>query len=221
MRQFIKDNKPYSQTDRTDLIEHYLSIGCEEVDVLYNNEFIDPIWNGSGFVESATQEEINASKKSTYLEKLIKLVNYLDNRILVSSVNKEESDIDYLKNQTNRYTEKYKVAKKYVELLGVWTDNDNYWYNAILSELSETNQIQGYNMSTMNFMQLIVMYYEGGEFRKIRFDTALERFRAKTKDFILVYNWVKADACMSLAESLPNAMSLQELDAKLVELENI
>ena len=58
MMQFILDNKPFSQTDREDLIPYYLGLGCEEIDVLYNGNFINPIWNGTDFIEGATPEEI-------------------------------------------------------------------------------------------------------------------------------------------------------------------
>lgn len=58
MRQFIKNNRPYAQTSREDFAQKYLLEGCEEVSVLYNGNFIDPIWNGTAFVEGATHEEI-------------------------------------------------------------------------------------------------------------------------------------------------------------------
>ena len=63
MRQFIKNNKPYAQTDRADFAQKYLDEGCEEVSVLYNGGKIKPIWNGSQFVESATPEEIAEANK--------------------------------------------------------------------------------------------------------------------------------------------------------------
>ena len=63
MRQFIKNNKPYAQTLREDFAQKYLSEGCEEVSVLYNGNFIDPIWNGTEFIEGATPEEIAEANK--------------------------------------------------------------------------------------------------------------------------------------------------------------
>lgn len=186
----------------------------------YNGDLISPKWENNEWIEGLDTQNANNYNKTKYLEKLIDLVNNLDKRILVSSVNKEESDIEYLKNQTERYLEKYKVAKQYVDSLGLII-SDQVWHDAIVSELNETNSIQNVNMSTMDFMQLIVGYYENGEFRNKKFQVALERFRAKTKDFILVHNWVKADECMNLALTLPNAMSLQDLDNKLLELDAI
>ena len=63
MKQFIFNNKPYSQTDRKSLIENYIALGCLEVPVLYNGNFVDPIWNGTTFMEGATPEEIAEANK--------------------------------------------------------------------------------------------------------------------------------------------------------------
>ena len=63
MRQFIKNNRPYAQTSREDFAQKYLDESCLEVPVLYNGNFIDPIWNGSEFIESATPEEIAEANK--------------------------------------------------------------------------------------------------------------------------------------------------------------
>ena len=63
MKQFIKNNRPYAQTSREDFAQKYLSEGCQEVPVLYNGSFIDPIWNGTAFVEGATPEEIAETNK--------------------------------------------------------------------------------------------------------------------------------------------------------------
>ena len=63
MRQFIKNNRPYAQTSREDFVQKYLSEGCEEVSVLYNGNFVDPIWNGTEWIEGATPEEIAEANK--------------------------------------------------------------------------------------------------------------------------------------------------------------
>ena len=63
MRQFIKNNKPYAQTARADFAQKYLDEGCLEVPILYNEIFIDPIWNGTNFIEAATPEEIAEANK--------------------------------------------------------------------------------------------------------------------------------------------------------------
>ena len=64
MRQFIKNNRPYAQTSREDFAQKYLLEGCVEVPVLYvKGTFIDAIWNGSEWIESATPEEIAEANK--------------------------------------------------------------------------------------------------------------------------------------------------------------
>jgi hypothetical protein len=63
MIQFVKDNRPYSQTNREDLINYYLSIGCVEVPILYDGDLLKPLWNGTEWVESATDEEIIEANK--------------------------------------------------------------------------------------------------------------------------------------------------------------
>ena len=63
MRQFIRDNRPYTQTSREDFAQKYLAEGCIEVSVMYNDNFINPIWNGTDFIEGATPEEIAEANK--------------------------------------------------------------------------------------------------------------------------------------------------------------
>ena len=69
MRQFIKNNLPYAQTSREDFAQKYLDESCLEVPVLYNGSFIDPIWNGSNWIENATPEEIAEQTQTEQLRK--------------------------------------------------------------------------------------------------------------------------------------------------------
>ena len=74
MIQFILENKPYTQTDREDLIPYYLGLGCEQVPVLYNGGLIKPIWNGSEWIEGATPEEI--AEQELEKQKILKQQQY-------------------------------------------------------------------------------------------------------------------------------------------------
>ena len=69
MRQFIKNNRPYSQTDREDLIQHYLDLGCVEVPILYNGSFLKPLWNDTQWIEEATPEEIAEQQTKDLMQK--------------------------------------------------------------------------------------------------------------------------------------------------------
>jgi hypothetical protein len=78
MIQFILNNKPFTQTDREDLIPYYLNLGCEEVPVLYNGNLEKPIWNGVDFIEGASPEEIAEQqlKKQLEQQKILKQQQY-------------------------------------------------------------------------------------------------------------------------------------------------
>ena len=84
MRQFIKNNKPYAQTSREDFAQKYLSEGCEEVSVLYNGNFIDPIWNGTTFIEGATPEEIAEANKPIVPESISQMK--LRKQLIISGI---------------------------------------------------------------------------------------------------------------------------------------
>ena len=182
--------------------------------------------NNSPELFDGTPEEIEykaIEQQKEYFEKLTQVVNFLDKRLLISSISKEETDIEYLKNQTPRYYEKYKVAKRYIETANLPDPiiTDQEWYNQIVKELDNTNAIQGANITVSQFMGLIVQYYEYGDYRNKIFQTTLEYFRAKTKDFIITKNYTKADLCMDLANTLPDAMSLEDLENKVIQFDAI
>ena len=63
IRQFIKENRPYQQTERNDFADKFISEGAIEVPLLYNGGFLNPIWNGAEWIEVATPEEIAEANK--------------------------------------------------------------------------------------------------------------------------------------------------------------
>ena len=76
MRQFILDSKPYTQTDREDLIPYYLSLGCIQVPKLYNGNFVNPIWNDTEWIEGATPEEIAEQQQE---QQMIEAQQFIEN----------------------------------------------------------------------------------------------------------------------------------------------
>ncbi len=60
MIQFLENSKPIFTSDREDLIDFYTSQGYEICPIIYNVNwnFINPIWNGTEWIEGATPEEI-------------------------------------------------------------------------------------------------------------------------------------------------------------------
>lgn len=160
-----------------------------------------------------TQEETNIEKYNSMISELTESCVYLTNRSLISSVNKEGDEV-YLKGQAERYKEKYRVAIRFL-LDGVIIDQN--WYNAIVSELNTTNDLMGMSITIPQFMGLIVQYFEIGEDRNKKFESAIEVFRCKTKDLLLTNRFDRARLCLDLAKSIPLQMDENDLDNFLIE----
>lgn len=58
MIQFLENSKPIFTSDREDLIDFYTSQGYEICPIIYNGNFINPIWSGTEWIEGATPQEI-------------------------------------------------------------------------------------------------------------------------------------------------------------------
>lgn len=179
--------------------------------------FIKPKWNGTQWIEGATPEEIAVQTQTEQLNELISVCEYLTDRALISSVNKEGGE-KYLQGQISRYKEKYKVAKQYI---ADQTINNQFWHDAIVTEMNNTNSIFGYGLTINVFMGIIVDQFELGELRSQRFETAIEIFRCKTKDLILANEFERAGTCLTMAKNIPLQMSIEDLDNFLIQLNEI
>jgi hypothetical protein len=171
---------------------------------------------GVDFVD-ATPEEIAEQTQSFQLKELVAVCEYLTDRTLISSVSKEGGE-KYLQGQISRYKEKYKVAKQYVSDK---TINNQYWYDAIFSEMNTTNDILGYGLTIPDFMGIIVQQFELGEYRSQKFETSIEIFRCKTKDLIVVNESERANACLNLAKNIPTELTIEDLEGFIIQLNSI
>ena len=113
MRQFIKDNRPYAQTSREDFAQKYLDESCLEVPVLYNGSFIDPIWNGTEWIEGATSEEIAEANKPKVPEEISAM--RLKLQLFDLGITDEDifEDIDSIPDSMFSIAEKEKAKIKY------------------------------------------------------------------------------------------------------------
>lgn len=186
-------------------------------DIFYSGNFLIPIWNGTEWIDGATPEEISEQKADEQLNELVSICEYLTDRSLISSVNKEGGE-KYLQGQITRYKEKYKVAKQYV---ADQTINNQFWYDAIVVEMNNTATILGVYLDIPMFMGIIVEQFELGELRSQRFETAIEIFRCKTKDLILANEFERAGICLTMAKNIPLQMSIEDLDNFLIQLNEI
>jgi hypothetical protein len=179
--------------------------------------FFNPIVLNGQIVESATPEEIATIKQSELLNELIDTCVLLTERSLISSVNKEGSE-KFLQGQIERYKEKYKVAKQYV---ADQTINNQFWYDAIVIEMNNTNLIFNYSLDIPTFMAIIVQQFELGELRSQKFETAIEVFRCKTKDLIVANEFTRAEACLEYGKNIPDQMTIEDLETFLTEFNGL
>jgi hypothetical protein len=214
MKQFIKDNKPYCQSDRADLTDYYLTLGCEEVNVLYSDNFIKPFWNGSEFIESATVEEEEALKAPIYEKDIISRYKYLNTRALSSSMGKY-GDFEYLQFQKLEYDNKYKVATGEV-------------INQPIADTINKERLRDYPAGTIDpillsygitpadteigkMYQLIVFRYT---YAKNLYDTYLgfaTDFRTKCRTFVELREWDKLETAFAMVDSLEEEITLEQI----------
>lgn len=185
--------------------------------VMYENQFLKGIWNVSQWEEGATTEEIATTKQNELLNELVETCIFLTERSLISSVNKEGGE-KFLQGQIERYKEKYKVAKQYV---AYQTINNQFWYDAIVTEMNNTNLIFNYGLDIPTFMAIIVEQFELGELRSQKFETAIEIFRCKTKDLILANEFERAKECLTYGQNIPDQMTIEDLETFLIEFNGL
>lgn len=204
MRQFIKNNRPYAQTSREDFAQKYLSEGCEEVPVLYvQGNFIDAVWNGSEWIESATPEEIAEEKKSIYLERLQNYSIDLLLRAKASAIGKKGSR-DYIFAQVEMYELKCKIAKGLV--------SGQYFTDLLTNEAIE------FGLSIEDFKALIILRYDTTEATYQQFLFMIERCRTFIQTLIEKNNFTKVDSAFALIDTLDAPEQAQSLMASILEL---
>lgn len=183
----------------------------------YFQDYLIAQQNGLVQLVEATESELAEITKQKQLSELISVCEYLTDRSLISSVSKEGGE-KYLQGQITRYKEKYKVAKQYTIDA---TINNQFWYDAIVTEMNNTNAIFNYGLTIPVFMGIIVQQFELGEFRSQKFETSIEVFRCKTKDLILANESERASNCLNIAKNIPTQLTLEDLDNLLIQLDAI
>jgi hypothetical protein len=178
----------------------------------YNFETLQ--WQEGGDIEA-----INAQKREELLKELTAECVKLTDRSIISSVAKEEKDLKYLDGQIDRYLDKYKVAKHYIDNSGAILNQT--WYDQIVSEMNTSIVETDAPLTIPVFMGLIVQYYEAGQERKQKFNAAIELFRCKTKDLIMTNKFERARTSLDLAKAVPPSVSMELLNILLTQLDAI
>ena len=198
--------------------------GCVGTEPTHNNwtqtpylgGFVKEFWNGTEWVESASNTEIAEIKAPIYEKKIIELFTYLMLRALSSSMGKYGS-YEYLTIQRDEYFLKYKVAKG-IEVNEPIAD-------AIVKEMERDfptpmldviltsygyNDLKGTQIEKM--YALIVIRYEYANSRLQNYQAKSIDFRTKCRTFVEQSQWSKLDAAFALAKSLPTELTDEQID---------
>ena len=229
MKQFILNNKPYSQTDREDIAIYYSNIGCVEVPVLYNDNYINPIWNGTSFIEGATDEELaaneNQKKHEIYLN-IFQVVNDLTTSALARATNKQGAGLSRveLENLKQEYKDIYEVAKNYIENALI---SDSLIFETL--EFEQINDFPGEKLfQVANYLQIstagnsrieiyckiIIKKFELGELMLKSFSSFIRTFRSKMITFLEKNQFDKVEDGFDLVASINNNTTSEQIIEK-------
>lgn len=187
---------------------------------LYDGSLNDAIWNGSEWIEQASQEEIVAKRKKIYKEKIETAFSHLYIRALASSMNKSRLDLNFLTAQREVYQDKYDVAKGIITS-GVKYDNtleliqgemDDEFSEDVLNATLTAFGLTPNGTHLDKMYQLIIFKFEYGLNAFSNFKKFIERFRTKS------FTWLDAGLCdkidqgIDLVNGLPDALTLQEAE---------
>lgn len=198
--------------------------GKEVTPIQKPDEFIKGFWNGSEWIETITQEEVNAPLIIKYEEIIIEKYLYLMLRALSSSMGKYGS-YEYLQSQKLEYDEKYKVAKG----LSNNTPIADAIYKEMLRDFSESMLdaiLASYGITPIGthldkMYQLIVFRYEYAENRYNIFKGFIIDFRTKCRTLVENLEFSKLDTAFELVDSLPNELTGLEIQNFYTNFENI
>lgn len=197
--------------------------------VIYDNDFIKPFFNGTEWVESETQENINNSKAIIYKERINGYFSHMYIRALSSSMNKRSTDLNYLLGLREEYEDKYAVSN------GTLTSGSNYiaTKDSILGEMEDEFTeayldtrlplyglpVEGTHLEKM--YAIIVFKYEYGLQAFNTFNAFIRRFRTKCNKWVDDNEFTKLDSAFNIVDTLPDTLSMNDAQTLYNQFNNI
>lgn len=167
-------------------------------------------------VINLTNEQITKKYKDLIEESF----SYLYIRALASSMNKSRLDLNFLTAQREVYQDKYDVAKGNITS-GVKYDNTleliqgemiDEFSEEVLNTVLPTYGITPEGTHLNKMYQLIIFKFEFGLNSFSNFKKFIERFRTKCFTWLDIQEYNKIEQGLTLAKSLPDALTLQEAE---------
>lgn len=204
-------------------LEYYNNYVPKEEQIYYidnpvNNNFIKPKYNGTEWVESATNQDVENNDftlSNNYLEEIKTLYTTLSIRALQSSMEKTGT-YEYLQVQRTEYENKYKVCKgdlidPYLED-AIVKEMDRDYTDQSLSDLLISLGVTPTGTKRQQFSQLVIFKYEYSLDRLNRFMGFLVDFRTKSITMVENKEWDKLDQCFDLAKSIPEQLDMTDAE---------
>lgn len=187
-------------------------------DVVYQGQFVKPVFNGAEWIESETSENIYNEKKEQYKEKVNNYFSYMYIRALSSSMNKSSNDLNYLLGLKEEYEDKYNVSKGLLTS-GILYDNtlasiqgemSDEFTEAYLDSILPNYGLPVTGTHLEKMFSLIVFKFEYGYNAFTNFKSFIVRFRTKCTTWIDLSDWSRLDSAFSLVDNMPKELTVSE-----------
>ena len=193
----------------------------------YTDDFHEPIWNGSQWIEGMTVAEINAKNAPIYEKEIVDIYSMLCERALRSSMGKgyEYDTYDKLKYQEDEYRKKYNVAKGLVINLKkqaeIQEEMDREFPTPVLDATLTAFGLPVVGTDYEKMCAIIVFRFEYGADKLNNFEYYICTFRIKCRDFVSSSQWNRLDLAFDLARSIPLELTVSEAEIFFNQFENL
>ena len=200
--------------------------------ILPNKKIINPIWNGTEWIEGATPEElqtIQKLKKHEIYLKIFQVVNDLTTSALARATNKQGAGLSRIEldNLKQEYKDIYEVAKNYIENALI--------SNSLIFETLEFEQLNDFAEEKLNhvanylqistagnsrieiYCKIIIKKFELGQLMLESFSSFIRTFRSKMITFLDQNEFEKVEAGFEIVASIDNNTNNNEIILKFNE----
>lgn len=236
MKTKIINNKPAGNYTDEFINENTEVVKNWEFADFYNKEFVNPLWSGTEWKESANTKElaeIEKQKKHAIYLKIFEVVNKLNTSALARATNKNGIVLskEELINLKNEYQIIYKVAKSYIDNAII--------IDSLIFETLEFEQINDFTGDKLyqvaNYLQIntsgnsrieiyckiVILKYEMGELLFNSYQSFIRVFRSKMITFLDKNDFEKINLGFDKVASITNETSDEEITVKFNQFNNL
>lgn len=203
-------------TIKGDLVANWVT-----TETIYTGGLNKPNWNGSEWVEGATEVEVNQYNTEVYKQEIEDVFKYLSIRAEASSMNKSNLDPTFLKAQREEYQDKYDVASGLITsgtrydktILLIQNEMADEFSEAVLDAVLPTLGVVGFTGTHLEKMfKLITTKFEYGRAAYDTFNLFVRHFRTKSFLWLETNDWARLEQGIAFAKNIPDSLTLAEAE---------